>query len=186
MKAKVLFLVLFLVSASVSGTYADHEPFVTGITNTDITAVCDAGDYVWVGSTEGLTRITKSTGAIELYNTDNSELPTNDVVAIAAGPDGAVWIGSMKGLTLFKDDINALVDAGVAYGDPRAQKLLKQLEKLTQEHVALIEGLKTARKEVTLSVLKKIRPMGGSLAAEKKLSKELQSALRRVKPSFSV
>jgi ligand-binding sensor domain-containing protein len=59
------------------------------------------GDYLWVGSYGGLTKLHRTTGAMTHYNRANSGLPDNSVSSIARDVNGDLWIGTRGGLAKF-------------------------------------------------------------------------------------
>lgn len=66
-----------------------------------ITAMVEDGDYLWVGSYGGLTKLNRRTGAMTHYNRANSGLPDNSVSCIARDVSGDLWIGTRGGLAKF-------------------------------------------------------------------------------------
>ncbi|MBC8422412.1 MAG: S8 family serine peptidase, partial [Chloroflexi bacterium] len=67
----------------------------------NVTALADDGNYLWVGSYGGLTRLDKTTGDMTHYNSANSGLPDNMVGSIARDGNGDWWIGTDNGLAKF-------------------------------------------------------------------------------------
>jgi ligand-binding sensor domain-containing protein len=67
---------------------------------------------VWIGTSdvfvgydgdEGIAHL-KADGTWQVFNIDNSNLPSNDIRAILSDNQGGVWIGTLSGLTLLKTD----------------------------------------------------------------------------------
>jgi len=69
----------------------------------NIRSMAAIGDEMWIGTEGGLVVLDQATGHTTLYNTLNSALPRNDIRAIAADKDGAVWIGTGNGLMRMDD-----------------------------------------------------------------------------------
>ncbi|MEO6227548.1 MAG: two-component regulator propeller domain-containing protein, partial [Thermomonas sp.] len=76
------------------------------ITSDDIWAFARQGKIVWFGTYDGGLYRLQPDGALSRYRhaadaTDG--LPSNTILALAADGDGALWIGTDKGLALFDD-----------------------------------------------------------------------------------
>jgi ligand-binding sensor domain-containing protein len=82
-------------TASTSVTWTDYT------SRTEVTALIDDGNYLWVGSYGGLTKLDKGTGHMIHYNTANSGLPDNMIMSIAKDLNGDLWIGTDNGLARF-------------------------------------------------------------------------------------
>jgi beta-lactamase regulating signal transducer with metallopeptidase domain/ligand-binding sensor domain-containing protein len=75
--------------------------WVNYTSGSQITAMADDGDSLWVGSNGGLTKLNKTSGAMTHYNRANSDLPDNMVTSIARDASGNLWIGTQGGLATF-------------------------------------------------------------------------------------
>ncbi len=83
---------------SVGNIPADCTPTWTQYANGDyILALAEQGNYIWAGSTGGLSRINKMNGTHYLYSSANSGLPHNHINTIAIDQNGTKWIGMEKG-----------------------------------------------------------------------------------------
>jgi streptogramin lyase len=60
-----------------------------GLTDASVRALQPDGEAMWVGTTEGLARITGAT--MEVFNTQNSALPSDYIGALAVDPWGGLW-----------------------------------------------------------------------------------------------
>lgn len=59
------------------------------------------GSYLWVGAEKGgLVRWDTRTGDFEQFLYPQSGLPSNDVRAVAVGPDGVKWVGTSRGVAV--------------------------------------------------------------------------------------
>jgi ligand-binding sensor domain-containing protein len=65
-----------------------------------VLALAQTGDDLWVGTSDGLTRIRN--GATQLF-TSTDGLADNFVRSLYADTDGSLWIGTRNGLSHFKD-----------------------------------------------------------------------------------
>lgn len=63
-----------------------------------VTAIAEDANSTWVGTHQGLWKISKSNNHKEHYTKENSQLPSNYVNAIAIEADGNVWIGTSNGI----------------------------------------------------------------------------------------
>jgi len=59
----------------------------------------DASDTKWIGTADGLVRISKTGWTI--FTIHNSLLPSNHITALATESDGTVWVGTDQGLAKF-------------------------------------------------------------------------------------
>ncbi|MBN1348183.1 hypothetical protein JXJ21_02120 [candidate division KSB1 bacterium] len=73
-----------------------NPEWINFTSGTGVNAICDAGEYVWVGGT-GLTKLHKKTGAMVYYNKANSGLPHNHISTLNRDSDGTLWIGMNRG-----------------------------------------------------------------------------------------
>ncbi len=55
------------------------------------------GEYVWGGTTGGLLKFNRLSGDFIFYNTVNSGLPHNDVLAVEVDLNGYLWLGTGNG-----------------------------------------------------------------------------------------
>ncbi|MCX7762138.1 MAG: hypothetical protein N2252_04785 [Candidatus Kryptonium sp.] len=94
-----LFLVLILISGVL---FSQNPEWVNFTYGNDVYAVAIEGSYVWVGTSGGLVRLDRTTGAMTFYNRSNSGLPSNYVYSIAIDGRGNKWIGTwFRGLAMF-------------------------------------------------------------------------------------
>ncbi|MFS8136620.1 MAG: ATP-binding protein [Thermomonas sp.] len=74
------------------------------ITSDDIWAFAHQGNVVWFGTYDGGLYRMQPNGTITnyLHATDATDgLPSNTILALTAGTDGALWVGTDKGLAIF-------------------------------------------------------------------------------------
>jgi hypothetical protein len=69
------------------------------------TIAVDGANRKWFGTSSGLF-VTSADGKEELlkFNTENSPLPSNNILSIAIRPNGEVFVGTDKGLVSFRSD----------------------------------------------------------------------------------
>ena len=86
---------------SISVIYAQNLEWMNYTYSTNITALEEEGDYIWVGTNGGLAKINKISGNIFFYNKTNADLPSNSVHSIAIDGSGNKWIGTSGGLAKY-------------------------------------------------------------------------------------
>lgn len=69
------------------------------------TIAVDGANRKWFGTSSGLF-VTSSDGKEELlkFNTENSPLPSNNIISLGIRPNGEVFVGTDKGLVSFRSD----------------------------------------------------------------------------------
>jgi len=60
-----------------------------------INAVCEDGNYIWVGTSDGLVKRHKNGTYVALYNRDNSGILNNNITSLTLDQKGSLWIGIM-------------------------------------------------------------------------------------------
>ena len=66
--------------------------------NSKITSVAESEKFLWIGTNNGVVRVSKKNEKIIHFNVSNSKLPSNDVTSICVRKDGNVWIGTANGI----------------------------------------------------------------------------------------
>ena len=98
----------------------------TPITSLVIKAICQTPDgKIWIG-TENLGIYVLNSAATEIiaqYTTENSAMPSNSILSLAADENGLVWIGTENGLVSFKPDEDP---SGINYPYNQEEKNLDQ------------------------------------------------------------
>lgn len=96
----------------------NHKPYITTIninqinppiqenwthigSSDDINVLTEEGDFLWVGSEGGLTKINRQTNEQTFYSINNSGLPNMFIKDIAIDNNGSKWIGTENGLAKF-------------------------------------------------------------------------------------
>jgi ligand-binding sensor domain-containing protein/AraC-like DNA-binding protein len=99
---------------------------------------------VWINSSQGVGCYDAASGKLRLYNTHNSQLPSNEVFCIGVEPSGTAWISTAGGICQYRPDINAIVATGLP---ARLQQvgLLRSIEPLPKGRLMLIPQHGTAR-----------------------------------------
>lgn len=82
-----------------------------GLPSNDITALESEGEVVWIG-TRGGGLLRFQDNQLQLFNVGNSNLPSNNITALAAARGGGLYIGSDTGVAHFHDN-TLLGDAGL-------------------------------------------------------------------------
>jgi sugar lactone lactonase YvrE len=96
-------LILILITTVFSVSFS--QEWSVYLAGKQINCLADEGQYLWVGTTDGLVKLNKSTGEFIVYGKWNSKLPDNWVTAIAIDGQGNKWIGTFGGLVKF-DGVN--------------------------------------------------------------------------------
>jgi ligand-binding sensor domain-containing protein len=94
-----------------TGTSFFNLTTANGLPSNDITALTSTGDVVWIG-TRGGGLLRFQDNQLQLFNTGNSNLPSNSVTALATARDGSLYIGTEAGVAHF-DDSTLRGDAGL-------------------------------------------------------------------------
>ncbi|MCX7761424.1 MAG: hypothetical protein N2252_01155, partial [Candidatus Kryptonium sp.] len=94
MKLIKLSFVLLLASSIL---FSQNPEWVSFTYGNDVYAIAFESNYVWVGTSGGLVRLDRTTGAMTFYNKLNSGLPDNRVYSIAIDGQGNKWIGTDGG-----------------------------------------------------------------------------------------
>lgn len=76
---------------------ASHFP----VDSQDITCKSETDKYLWVGTNHGLYFVRKKDGRIYKMLKENSNLPSDTITAMAALPNGEVFIGTARGLVRY-------------------------------------------------------------------------------------
>ncbi|HRI45673.1 MAG TPA: two-component regulator propeller domain-containing protein [Ignavibacteriaceae bacterium] len=93
MQLKVIFIVILAISISSPQT----DSWLSYTDTKSVTALADAGDFLWVGTRGGLVKYQKYTGEITLFNSSNSELKTNHITTVTLSNDKSIWVGTLNG-----------------------------------------------------------------------------------------
>ena len=88
-----LFLTVFSFSL-VFPVFSQNQDWIVYTSGNEVYSLAEEGNYIWVGTSGGLTRLDKSSDSRTFYNTTNSELPSNNVHCIAIDDNGNKWIGT--------------------------------------------------------------------------------------------
>ena len=96
--AQYLGLVLIAI-LTVFPAFSQNDPYPAWRTFTDgnqVRKMVEEGDFIWAATEGGLVKLHKKTGKITHYNTGNSQLPDNNLDALAIDKTGTKWIGSSE------------------------------------------------------------------------------------------
>ncbi len=107
---------LFLIAVLGLGTvFAQRYSFKeysqeSGLVNVAVTSLAQDSDrYIWAGTQSGLYRYDGS----RFQRVDrNKTLPSADVQALLAAPEGGVWVGTRRGIALARDGQVVSIDTG--------------------------------------------------------------------------
>jgi ligand-binding sensor domain-containing protein len=89
-------LVLFSLISFSKVTMNDAVKFVDA--NSKITAVAESEKFLWIGTNNGVVRVTKKNEKTVYLTVSNSKLPSNYITSICVRKDGNVWIGTANGI----------------------------------------------------------------------------------------
>ena len=90
----LLIILLFIVSANL---HSQNPEWINYTSNSNVWAIAEEEEYLWVGGDGGLTKMDRHTGEMTYYNNANSGLPGNQVLTIAIDEDNIKWIGTRDG-----------------------------------------------------------------------------------------
>lgn len=97
-KLLVLFAVAMLVGLSIFFSplaYSQNPEWKVFFNTIGLCALAEEGDFMWVGTSGGLYKIEKNSGAVAAYyDSTNSGLPSCTVLTIAIDKKGNKWIGN--------------------------------------------------------------------------------------------
>lgn len=92
----IMFIILFSSIVYTQNTEWEHYTMET------ITSLIDDGSFIWATSIRGgVIKIDKNSRQITYFNKENSELPDDNVTAIAIDKNGNKWFGTWGGLAKF-------------------------------------------------------------------------------------
>lgn len=74
-----------------------------GLPSDNITALLADGESVWIGTDAGLLYFVQN--QLQIFTQANSQLPSNQVTALAQTPIGQLWIGTDAGLAYFFEGV---------------------------------------------------------------------------------
>ncbi len=114
MHLRYLLILLFLTAPEVfAGTWTSYT------SHNDVRAIAFEGNYVWCGTTGGVTRWDKRDGSRRWYSTTDG-LISNNVRAVAVDKTGRKWFGAAAGVSIYNGSdwktytsANGLVDDDV-------------------------------------------------------------------------
>ncbi|MEX1018336.1 MAG: two-component regulator propeller domain-containing protein [Litorilinea sp.] len=81
-----------------------------GLPSEDITALASTGDVVWIG-TRGGGLLRFQNNQLRFFSARDSALPSNTITALAILPNGAVLIGTDRGLARYADETLEVITA---------------------------------------------------------------------------
>ena len=89
----------------------------TGLPSENVTALAGDGSGMWIGSSGGgLYRFDQN--QLRLFNSENAQLPSNTITALARLTDGTLLVGTDRGLATFNNGTATLItDIPAAYID---------------------------------------------------------------------
>ncbi len=99
MKGKVLCVTFIVFAAALTGfARAQDDVWISSTPYANVSALADDGDYLWIGSGWGLTRLHRATGDISFYNERLAHgLPSVKMTALTVDSQGNTWIGTHGG-----------------------------------------------------------------------------------------
>ncbi len=95
MKHLHTFFVVILFTTTISAQQWQHY-----LDGTNITALANDGNFLWVGTSAGVVKLDKTTGTKTFLTTANSQLPNNTISALAKQND-TLWIGHGAGISKY-------------------------------------------------------------------------------------
>ncbi len=89
------FLVLFCLLVSSTFIFSQNSNWINYNDVKNISSIALENNFVWIGTTNGLVKLDKTTGEETDYNTSNSGLPGNEITSVAVDENGIKWIGTL-------------------------------------------------------------------------------------------
>jgi ligand-binding sensor domain-containing protein len=89
-----LFYIVMLFACS---AFAQTSQWINYTSGQVVSAFATEGNFLWIGTADGLVKMDKVSGAKTFYNRTNSGLPGNTVTSIAIDAQGNKWIGTWGG-----------------------------------------------------------------------------------------
>jgi len=102
--SQIIFSFLFLLFTA-NLILSQTQEWIHFTSGKNISCLADEGNYIWVGTGDGLVKLNKTTGELTVYDKWNSNLPNKYISAIAIDRQGNKWIGTAGGLAKF-DGVN--------------------------------------------------------------------------------
>ena len=68
----------------------------------------DSGDRLWIASHNGVYSYQSNNGRIQNYNTENSELSSNEIFYLMTDSKNRIWVGTSKGVFAYKMEADSL------------------------------------------------------------------------------
>ncbi len=101
MKHFYLTFVLFFVAqiANAQTQYAKPGDKIDSLRT--VTAVSACEEFTWIGTNNGICRISKKSGKKNYYSTTNTPLQSNHITSVCCRANGDVWIGTPKGILFY-------------------------------------------------------------------------------------
>ena len=119
---KSILLVLIIISTNAFAQQSNNPEWRNYLNSESVQAIAEEGDFLWIGSQAGMTRLNKLTYEKEFYNKGNTILPTNIIFDVKVDKLGYKWVATFRGLVKFKDDNWILYDttnSGIPKNDIR-------------------------------------------------------------------
>jgi ligand-binding sensor domain-containing protein len=89
----------------VIGLFAQHPNWQYYNNSSQPNCIVKNADFLWVGTNGGLCKINVLNNERIIFNTFNSDIPSNSVLCLEIDSIGAIWIGTDRGLAVF-DGLN--------------------------------------------------------------------------------
>ena len=128
MKRLIFILLISFTSGVAYSQELNHYTAVNGLSGTDVTAICENENYLWIATNDGLNRFDGK--KFEVYRKDNSEnsITENNIETLMFDSRGLLWIGFKTG--------------GLDIFDPRGNKfthISKIIDEYPQRVISIYE-----------------------------------------------
>lgn|GEM_PF-1680365 len=93
-----LFIIIVAAALTTLAARAQNGEWLNYTFTGNVTSLADAGGHLWVGTTNGLVRLTKATGERVVYTKANSDMVDNRINDVAIDSSGRIWaaIGTLS------------------------------------------------------------------------------------------
>jgi hypothetical protein len=99
MKTKIL---LLCIAAFLCGkNHAQNSDWTNFYNSSQVKAIVTDKQFSWLATGHGLVKMNQITGEKIFYTSENSWLPSNQVLSLAMDKKGKLWIGTNEGLSVF-------------------------------------------------------------------------------------
>ncbi len=94
-------IILFIFIFVLDYTGAQQIQWSGYMNSESINCITEDGNYLWLGTSAGLVKYDKNSGATQTYSKYNASLPMNQIYSAAIDKDNVKWFGTWAGLVRY-------------------------------------------------------------------------------------